>query len=278
MRILTGRILTGQIMIEHLDLLLFLVTCILLMMGYPVAFTLAGSALVFALLGLSLGLFQVNFVTALPQRIFGTMTNEVLIAVPLFVFMGVMLERSRVAEELLDVMGKLFGTLRGGLGISVCIVGALLAASTGIVGATVVTMGLLSLPTMLKRNYDVPLATGIMLPPEHLARSSRLLSSSSCSATLSPALIKKPNSIRASCRPMQYRWVISSPGRSFPVLFWSASIWLTSWLLRSCDRRQHLPSRERKSATGAHCSEKLFARSCPLLPSWLRFWGQSWLA
>lgn len=149
-------------MIEHLDLLLFVFTCVLLMSGYPVAFTLAGSALVFALLGLSLGVFQINFVTALPQRIFGTMTNEVLLAVPLFVFMGVMLERSKVAEELLDIMGKLFGTLRGGLGISVCIVGALLAASTGIVGATVVTMGLLSLPTMLKRNYDVPLATGII--------------------------------------------------------------------------------------------------------------------
>lgn len=149
-------------MIEHLDLLLFLVTCIFLMLGYPVALTLAGSALVFALLGLGFGVFEINFLAALPQRIFGTMTNQVLLAVPLFIFMGVMLERSKVAEELLDVMGKLFGTLRGGLGISVCIVGALLAASTGIVGATVVTMGLLSLPTMLKRNYDVPLATGII--------------------------------------------------------------------------------------------------------------------
>lgn len=149
-------------MIEHLDLLLFVFTCILLMMGYPVALTLAGSALLFALLGLWLGVFDIGYITALPQRIFGTMMNDVLIAVPLFVFMGVMLERSRVAEELLDSMGKLFGTIRGGLGISVCIVGALLAASTGIVGATVVTMGLLSLPTMLKRNYDVPLATGII--------------------------------------------------------------------------------------------------------------------
>jgi tripartite ATP-independent transporter DctM subunit len=149
-------------MIEHLDLLLFAFTCILLMMGYPVALTLGGSALLFALLGLWLGVFDIGYISALPQRVFGTMTNEVLIAVPLFVFMGVMLERSRVAEELLDSMGKLFGTLRGGLGISVCIVGALLAASTGIVGATVVTMGLLSLPTMLKRNYDVPLATGII--------------------------------------------------------------------------------------------------------------------
>lgn len=147
-------------LLEHLDLLMFAVTCVFLMCGYPVAFTLAGSALFFALIGMQFGLFDASFLTALPQRIFGTMTNQVLIAVPLFVFMGVMLERSKVAEELLESMGKLFGSLRGGLGISVCIVGALLAASTGIVGATVVTMGLLSLPTMLRRNYDTALATG----------------------------------------------------------------------------------------------------------------------
>jgi tripartite ATP-independent transporter DctM subunit len=151
-----------MIMIENLDLILFAVTCLCLMMGYPVALTLAGSALLFGLLGLALGVFDLSYLSALPQRIFGTMTNEVLIAVPLFVFMGVMLERSKVAEELLDSLGRLFGSLHGGLGISVCIVGALLAASTGIVGATVVTMGLLSLPTMLRRGYDVPLATGVI--------------------------------------------------------------------------------------------------------------------
>ncbi|MGB1026903.1 MAG: TRAP transporter large permease, partial [Rhodospirillaceae bacterium] len=108
------------------------------------------------------GLFDLSFLGAMPQRIFGTMTNEVLIAVPLFVFMGVMLERSKVAEELLESMGRLFGTLRGGLGLSVCLVGALLAASTGIVGATVVTMGLLSLPTMLRRGYDPSLSCGVI--------------------------------------------------------------------------------------------------------------------
>lgn len=145
---------------EHLDILMFLITCVLLMLGYPVALTLAGSALSFALLATLLGIFDFDYLSAFPQRIFGTMTNEVLVAVPLFVFMGVMLERSRVAEELLDSMGKLFGSINGGLGIAVCIVGALLAASTGIVGATVVTMGLLSLPTMLRRNYDPSLATG----------------------------------------------------------------------------------------------------------------------
>ncbi len=143
-----------------LDIAMFATACVFLLAGFPVAFTLAGTALIFAVLGYSLGVFDLSFLGAFPQRIFGTMTNETLIAVPLFVFMGVMLERSRVAEELLENMSRLFGTMRGGLGISVTIVGALLAASTGIVGATVVTMGLLSLPTMLRRGYDPALATG----------------------------------------------------------------------------------------------------------------------
>ncbi len=145
---------------EVLDIGMFVTACVLLLAGFPVAFTLAGTALIFAVLGTALGVFDLSFLGAFPQRIFGTMTNETLIAVPLFVFMGVMLERSRVAEELLESMGRLFGSMRGGLGISVTIVGALLAASTGIVGATVVTMGLLSLPTMLKRGYDPALASG----------------------------------------------------------------------------------------------------------------------
>jgi len=145
---------------EIFALIMFAATCLFLIGGFPVAFTLGGSALLFGIVGWFIGAFDMSFVAAMPQRIFGTMSNEVLIAVPLFVFMGVMLERSRVAEELLDSMGKLFGTLRGGLGISVCIVGALLAASTGIVGATVVTMGLLSLPTMLRRGYDPALSCG----------------------------------------------------------------------------------------------------------------------
>ncbi len=146
---------------ELLDLLMFAAACIFLMMGFPVAFTLAGTGLIFALLGWSLGVFDMSYVSALPNRVFGNaIWNEVLLAVPLFVFMGVMLERSKVAEELLDTMGKLFGSLRGGVGYSVTIVGMLLAASTGIVGATVVTMGLLSLPTMLRRNYSPSLACG----------------------------------------------------------------------------------------------------------------------
>lgn len=146
---------------EIICLSMFAVTCGFLMLGFPVAFTLAGSSIFFAALGVTLEVFDWGLFGALPSRIFGnSMTNEILIAVPLFIFMGVMLERSKVAEELLDSMGMLFGSLRGGLGISVTIVGALLAASTGIVGATVVTMGLLSLPTMLKRGYDPSLACG----------------------------------------------------------------------------------------------------------------------
>ncbi len=149
--------MTGQ---EAMVAVMVAGVCGALMLGFPVAFTLSGAAMFFGLAGYAFDVFSLSFFGVLPNRIFGVMTNEVLIAVPLFVFMGVMLERSKVAEELLDTMGALFGAMRGGLGISVCVVGALLAASTGIVGATVVTMGLLSLPTMLRRGYDPKLATG----------------------------------------------------------------------------------------------------------------------
>jgi tripartite ATP-independent transporter DctM subunit len=145
---------------EFMPLLMFATICIVLMLGYPVAFTLAGVALGFAWLGEGLDLFDGAFLEALPNRLFGIMTNDTLVAVPLFVFMGVMLERSKVADNLLDTMSALFGSLRGGLGLSVTLVGMLLAASTGIVGATVVTMGLLSLPTMLKRGYDKRVVAG----------------------------------------------------------------------------------------------------------------------
>lgn len=141
-------------------LVMFLTVILLLMAGYPVAFTLAGVALAFAGIGWASGMFEPMLLDTIANRVFGIMTNETLIAVPLFVFMGVMLERSRIAEDLLDTMSQLFGGLRGGLGFSVLLVGMLLAASTGIVGATVVTMGLLSLPTMLKRGYDPALSSG----------------------------------------------------------------------------------------------------------------------
>jgi tripartite ATP-independent transporter DctM subunit len=140
--------------------LLVVAVCAALLAGYPVAFTLGGVSLLFGLLGVALGAFRPDDLAIIGNRLFGTMTNETLMAVPLFVFMGVMLERARIAEQLLESMAALFGALRGGLGISVVLVGGLLAASTGIVGATVVTMGLLSLPTMLRRGYDPALATG----------------------------------------------------------------------------------------------------------------------
>jgi tripartite ATP-independent transporter DctM subunit len=146
--------------VEYLSLYLFLAVCLFLMLGYPVAFTLAGTALAFATGGVLTGVFDAGFLSALPARIFGTVNNSTLIAVPLFILMGTILEKSRVAEELLDSMARLFGSLRGGLGISVVVVGMFLAASTGIVGATVVTMGLLSLPSMLRSGYSPSLAAG----------------------------------------------------------------------------------------------------------------------
>ena len=145
---------------EVCSIFLLIAVCIAMMLGFPVAFTLAGVSILFALGGYMFGIFDLVFLNAIPGRLFGIMNNEVLVAVPLFVFMGVMLERSKVAEDLLTTMGQCFGSLRGGLGISVTFVGMLLAASTGIVGATVVTMGLLSLPTMLKAGYDPQLACG----------------------------------------------------------------------------------------------------------------------
>ena len=147
-------------MTAYISLYMFAVVCLLLMLGYPVAFTLGGTALGFAAVGILAGHFDPGFLAALPARIFGTISNTTLIAVPLFVLMGVILEKSRVAEELLSSMSGLFGSIRGGLGISVVVVGMLLAASTGIVGATVVTMGLLSLPSMLRSGYQPSLAAG----------------------------------------------------------------------------------------------------------------------
>ncbi len=142
---------------EYLPLFMIATLFIALLAGYPVAFTLGGTALVFGYIG-----FGLNFFNLLPLRIWGVMTNFTLLAVPLFVFMGVLLERSGLAEDLLETMGLLFGKIRGGIAISVVMVGALLAASTGIVGATVVTMGYLALPTMLRRNYQPELATGVI--------------------------------------------------------------------------------------------------------------------
>jgi len=147
---------------ELLSLLMFVAIIGVLMLGFPVAFSLAGTSVAFAGIGYLLGVFDPSNFNSLASRYIGIMLNEVLVAVPLFIFMGMMLERSGIAEKLLITMGRLFGTLRGGLGLSVIVVGALLAASTGIVGATVVTMGLLSLPAMLRAGYDPRLASGVI--------------------------------------------------------------------------------------------------------------------
>lgn len=157
-------------MAEVFAILLVVAICVALFAGYPVAFTLGGLSLIFAVLGSFFDLFSLGFLGALPQRIFGVMTNGVLLAIPLFIFMGVMLERSRIAEDLLETMGRLFGPLRGGLGLSVIVVGVLLAAAKGVVGATTATMGLIVLPAMLRFGYDPRLAAGIVAATATLAQ------------------------------------------------------------------------------------------------------------
>ncbi len=145
---------------EWIALVMFAAAVLVLLAGYPVAFSLGGIALIFAYAGSLAGAFDSIFLGTMPNRVYGIMSNETLMAVPLFVFMGITLERAKIADTLLENLSALFGGLRGGLGISVTVVGMLLAASTGIVGATVVTMGLLSLPTMLRRGYSPAVATG----------------------------------------------------------------------------------------------------------------------
>jgi len=142
--------------------LMFVTAFALIFSGYPVAFSLAGTALAFAALGVSMGLTDWGLMYAFPERVFGVMSNYVLLAVPFFVFMGTMLEKSKLAEDLLTTMGALFGSVRGGLALSVVVVGALLAAATGVVGASVVAMGLISLPVMLRYGYDPRLASGVI--------------------------------------------------------------------------------------------------------------------
>lgn len=145
---------------EILSLVMFVLVCIVLLSGYPVAYALAGTSLLFAGIGVLFNVFDMAYLHALPNRIYGIMTNPTLLAVPLFIFMGVTLEKSQVAEKLLAAMAQLFGRFRAGMAVSVVLVGMLMAASTGIVGATVVTMGLMSLPVMLKKGYSPQLATG----------------------------------------------------------------------------------------------------------------------
>jgi len=155
---------------EFLAVAMVVAVCASLLVGYPVALTLAGVSLGFAGIGAAAGVMNLALLGALPARIFGVMGNDVLLAIPLFIFMGVMLERSRIAEDLLETMGRLFGTLPGGLGFSVIVVGVLLAAAKGVVGATTVTMGLIVLPTMLRHGYDKALAAGTVAATATLAQ------------------------------------------------------------------------------------------------------------
>jgi tripartite ATP-independent transporter DctM subunit len=155
---------------EWLAPLMFLSLVVFLLLGYPVAFSLAANGLVFATLSIYLGLFDFSFLQALPERIYGIASNQTLLAIPFFTFMGLILERSGMAEDLLDTLGQLFGRVRGGLAYSVILVGALLAATTGVVAASVIAMGLISLPIMLRYGYDKKLASGVIAASGTLAQ------------------------------------------------------------------------------------------------------------
>ena len=198
---------------ELIPLLMFVAVGVTLLSGYPVAFCLGGVALIFAAGGLLGGSLSMTDLTFLPGRLFGIIENTSLMAVPLFVFMGVMLEKSRVAERLLASMGRLLAVFPGGLGLAIVLVGALLAASTGIVGATVVTMGLLSLPTMLRHGYNPGLATGLICATGTLGQIIPPSIAWCCSATCCPPPTRKPSYARACGRWTRCRWGICSWAR-----------------------------------------------------------------
>src|ERR1700755_2609301 len=150
------------LLIQKMAPSVFAALVVVLLLGYPAAFSLAANGLIFAFIGIELGLFRPDFLQALPERVYGVMSNDTLLAIPFFTFMGLVLERSGMAEDLLDTIGQLFGTIRGGLAYAVIFVGALLAATTGVVAASVISMGLISLPIMLRYGYDRRLAAGVI--------------------------------------------------------------------------------------------------------------------
>jgi len=159
-----------ELLIHYMAPIMFASLVVFLLLGYPVAFSLAANGLIFAFIGIELGLFRPDFLQALPERIYGIMNNDVLLAIPFFTFMGLILERSGMAEDLLDTIGQLFGTIRGGLAYAVIFVGALLAATTGVVAASVISMGLISLPIMLRYGYDRRVASGVIAASGTLAQ------------------------------------------------------------------------------------------------------------
>ncbi|MGH6682907.1 MAG: TRAP transporter large permease, partial [Pseudolabrys sp.] len=158
------------LLIQNMAPIMFGSLVVVLLLGYPAAFSLGAVGLIFALIGIGLGLFVPDFLQALPERVYGVMSNDTLLAIPFFTFMGLVLERSGMAEDLLDTIGQLFGTVRGGLAYAVVFVGALLAATTGVVAASVISMGLISLPIMMRYGYDRRVATGVIAASGTLAQ------------------------------------------------------------------------------------------------------------
>src|ERR1700712_2051124 len=156
--------------IANMAPIMFASLVVLLLLGYPAAFSLGAVGLIYALVGIELGEFRPDFLQALPERVYGVMNNDTLLAIPFFTFMGLVLERSGMAEDLLDTIGQLFGTIRGGLAYAVIFVGALLAATTGVVAASVISMGLISLPIMLRYGYDKRVAAGVIAASGTLAQ------------------------------------------------------------------------------------------------------------
>ncbi len=160
----------AALLIHYMAPIMFMALVVFLLLGYPVAFSLGAVGLIFGFIGIEVGLFRPDFLQALPERIYGIMNNDVLLAIPFFTFMGLILERSGMAEDLLDTIGQLFGTIRGGLAYAVIFVGALLAATTGVVAASVISMGLISLPIMLRYGYDRRVASGVIAASGTLAQ------------------------------------------------------------------------------------------------------------
>src|SRR5271154_5527837 len=157
-------------LIANMAPIMFASLVVMLLLGYPAAFSLGAVGLIYALVGIELGEFRPDFLQALPERVYGVMNNDTLLAIPFFTFMGLVLERSGMAEDLLDTIGQLFGTIRGGLSYAVIFVGALLAATTGVVAASVISMGLISLPIMLRYGYDRRFAAGVIAASGTLAQ------------------------------------------------------------------------------------------------------------
>ena len=244
---------------DAIPILMFIAVFAALLLGYSVALTLAGVALLFALGGVAAGVFHPGDFGFLPGRLFGIMTNPTLIAVPLFVFMGVMLEKTRIAERLLDSLSRVFAGQPGGLGIAVVIVGMLMAASTGIVGATVVTMGLMALPTMLKQNYAPSLATGTICATGTLGQivppsiALVLLGDVLSNANQKAQLARQPFGVVAA-EPVSVGDLFAGAVGPPPPWCWWVCICSTRWPSHCCDRSAHPRPPAAKPCPALNCS------------------------